>query len=201
MKKILLCLCAILLVCSACAPRESYEANFVEMGIPLRDVYPEGGVERTVWGIEYYDGALYVGSGDYDLNRGPVNMAHYDLAKLEWKIDGLANDEQIERFYNFDGTLYAVGYDSRGSWDFGNYYTCTEMGKWKTHNTLPNGVHNFDMIMFEGKIFAGLGVLEGNAPIVMSADQETWVPMFLWKDGTLRKTYDGNFIRVYDFFV
>ncbi len=201
MKRVLLLLCALMFVCTACAPRDPYEAEFTELGIPLKDVYPDGGVERTAWGIEYYDGALYVGSGDYDTNRGPVNMAHYDLAKSEWKIDGLADDEQIERFYNFDGTLYAVGYDSRSSWDFGNYYTCTEMGRWKTHRTLPNGVHNFDMIMFEGKLFAGLGVEEGNAPIVMTTDQETWVPMYLWKDGSLRKTHGGTYIRVYDFFV
>ena len=63
MKRIACFLVAILLLgCSACAPRESYEAAFVEMGIPLEGTYPLGGVERSVWGIEYYNGAIDKGN-------------------------------------------------------------------------------------------------------------------------------------------
>lgn len=202
MKRVISLICAVaLLLCStACAPRETYEATVTELGIPLKDVYPQGGMERCVWDVEFYKDALYVGSGDYDRNRGPVYMTHYDFEAAEWEIDDVLNDEQVERFYIFDDVLYAAGYDSRGSWDFGNYFTCRETGDWETHNTLPNGVHNFDMIKFNGKLFAGLGVEEGESPVVVSTDEETWEQVPLLKDGKPRETHGGTFIRVYDFF-
>lgn len=197
----LLCVAIMLLSCSSCAFRNSKDSFVTELGIPLEESYPEGGQERCAWDIEYYNGALYVGSGDYDLNRGPVRMVHYDFAAGEWVTDDYFGDEQIERFYIFNDILYAPGCDSRGSWEFGNYFTCDKTGKWVMNRTLPNGVHNFDLVMFEGKLFAGLGVEEGNSPIVVTTDEQTWEQVPLLKDGKPRETYGGAVIRVYDFFV
>ena len=74
-----------------------YEAEYTEMGIPLKDYYKTGGVERCVWDIEYLNGNLFVGSGDYDKNKGPVIMYRYNFEEQAWKIDNRLSDEQMDR--------------------------------------------------------------------------------------------------------
>lgn len=192
---ITLCLCL-----TSCAPSKSYEANVTDLGIPFLEVYRSGGLERCAWDIEFFDNALYAGGGDYDRNCGPIYISHYDFDTATWEVDDVLKDEQIERFYVFDDTLYAPGYDPRTSWEFGNYYTCRD-NTWETHNVLPNGVHNFDLVKFDGKLFAGLGVTEGNSPVVVSSDEENWEQVPLIKGGKTRDTAGGSYIRVYDFFV
>ena len=172
------------------------------MGIPLEETYFSGICARSAWDVEVYDNKLFVGSGDYDQNLGPVSMCFYDFSTGSWELEDILNDEQIGRFYIFDNVLYAPGLDPRVSWETGNYYSYKSGGDgWETHTVLPNGVHNFDLIKFNGKLFAGLGVEEGSSPVVMSEDGENWVSTPLYKDGALRETYNATFIRVYDFFV
>ena len=69
---------AIVLSLAACN-KYPYEAKYTEMGIPLKDYYKTGGVERCAWDIEMYKDKLYVASGDYDKNKGPVMMWYYDF--------------------------------------------------------------------------------------------------------------------------
>ena len=177
-----------------------YEAEYTEMGIPLKDYYKTGGVERCAWDVEMYKDKLYVASGDYDKNKGPVMMWHYDFEEEGWKLDTALSDEQIERFYLMDDKLYAAGCDPQTSWSYGNFYVCSD-ARWSTNNTLPGGIHNFDLIKFDGKLFAGLGVVEGDAPVVCSRDEKNWTPLYLYKDGKIRETPGAEYIRVYDFFV
>ncbi len=179
---------------------EPYEAQFTELGIPLNDYYTTGSIERCAWDVEIYEDELYVASGDYDNNKGPVNIWSYSLEERTWKDRGNLPDEQIERFYIFNNKLYTPGSDPQGSWQYGNYYCC-EDGKWTTKNTLPGGIHNFDLVQFEGKLFAGLGVEPGKAPVVMSEDEEEWTPVHFYKQDKNISTKDKELIRVYDFFV
>ena len=177
-----------------------YEAEYTELGIPLSGYYTDGGIERCVWDIEYYDGGIYVGSGDYDKNKGPIYMTHYSLKEEKWKVDTGLPDEQIERMFVFDNRLYAAGCDPKTSWSYGNFYYLLN-GRWQVNNTIPGGIHNFDMIKFNGKLYAGLGVVEGDAPVQVTEDEKNWTPVYLYKDGELRKTNGAEYIRVYDFFV
>lgn len=177
-----------------------YNAEYVEMGVPLAEYYRDGGVERCVWDIEYFDNGLFVASGDYDKNRGPVYMTHYSFDDEKWLFDTALPDEQIERFFIIDNKLYAAGCDPRTSWDYGNFYYF-EGGRWQTNNTVPGGIHNFDIVQFQGKFYLGLGVLKGDAPVKVSDDKQNWTSVYLYKDGEIRETYDAEFIRVYDFFV
>ena len=201
MKKIIAIVIALLCAISVagCKPDYPYAAEYTELGIPLKDYYKTGGVERCVWDLEYFDGGLYVGSGDYDKNKGPVVIYHYDFEEQAWKIDSGLPDEQIERFYLMNDKLYAAGCDPQTSWSYGNFYYC-ENGRWQTNNTIPGGIHNFDMIKFDGKLFVGLGVVDGDTPIKMTEDEQNWTPVYLYKDGKIRETYGAEFIRVYDFF-
>lgn len=177
-----------------------YTAEYTEMGIPLSEYYAEGGVERCVWDIEWFDNGLYVASGDYDKNKGPVYMTHYSFDDEEWVFDTALPDEQIERFFIIDNKLYAAGCDPKTSWDYGNFYYL-EGGRWQTNNDVPGGIHNFDIVEFKGKFYVGLGVVEGNAPVQVTEDKQNWTPVYLYKDGEIRETNGAEFIRVYDFFV
>lgn len=201
MKKIIAVALALLCAISVagCKPDYPYAAEYTELGIPLKDYYKTGGVERCVWDLEYFDGGLYVGSGDYDKNKGPVVVYHYNFEEQAWKIDSGLPDEQIERFYLMNDKLYAAGCDPQTSWSYGNFYYC-ENGRWQTNNTIPGGVHNFDMIKFGGKLFVGLGVVDGDTPVKMTEDEKNWTSVYLYKDGKVRETTGAEFIRVYDFF-
>lgn len=202
MKKIIAIVLALLCAVSVagCKPKYPYEAEYTELGIPLKDYYKTGGIERCVWDIEYLDGNLFVGSGDYDKNKGPVMMYRYNFEEQAWKLDNSVLDEQIERYFIFDDRLYAAGCDPQTSWSYGNFYYY-EGTSWKTNNTIPGGIHNFDMVKFDGKIFVGLGVVDGDTPVKMTEDEKNWTPVYLYKDGKIRETHGAEYIRVYDFFV
>lgn len=202
MKKIISVLLALLCVISiaGCKPNYPYEAEYTELGIPLKDYYKTGGIERCVWDIELYKDELYVGSGDYDKNKGPVNVWKYNFAEEEWKSNRALPDEQIERFFLFNDRLYIAGTDPQSSWSYGNYYY-TDGVRWVTMNDLPNGIHNFDLVQFDGKIFAGMGVQEMSWPVAVSEDETNWDFVKFEKDGAELDFKGLEYIRVYDFFV
>ena len=200
MKKItaFLLLAVTILALASCG-KYPYQAEYAELGIPLKDYYKTGSIERCVWDVEYLDGNLFVGSGDYDKNKGPVMMYRYNFEEQAWKLDNSVSDEQIERFFVFDDKLYAAGCDPQTSWSYGNFYYY-EGTSWKTNNTIPGGIHNFDMVRFNGKLFVGLGVVDGDTPVKMTEDEQNWTPVYLYKDGKIRETNGAEYIRVYDFF-
>ncbi|MBQ9963999.1 MAG: hypothetical protein IJP14_02635 [Clostridia bacterium] len=188
-------------MCLGCAPKETYEAAYTSLGAPIENSGILGSTSACVWDLEVYNNTLFVGSGDYDKNHGPIHMWYYDFEKGNWASEDILRDEQISRFHVFDDVLYAPGIDPESSWDVGNYYSYTASERtWETHNVLPGGVHNFDLIKFDGKLFAGLGTIMKDSPIVVSEDGETWEEVLLYKDGQRRETYNSDWIRVYDFF-
>ncbi|MBO5211203.1 MAG: hypothetical protein J6B80_04660 [Clostridia bacterium] len=199
---IILCLCILLTFSVAGCDIQDYpyKANYKELGAPINEYYAKGTLESCAWDVEILDDALYVGSGDYDKNKGPVNIWRYDFLDKSWYSDGIISDEQIERFYVFDGKLYAAGYDPRGSWDKGNFYVRENLA-WTTNRVLPGGIHNFDLIKFDGKLFAGMGVVGKDFPVAVSSDGESFTQVPLVKNGQPIKLETSNaHNRVYDFF-
>ncbi len=184
-----------------------YEAQYHNLGIPLKTYYAEGIPARTAWDVEIYDNKLFVASGDYDKNSGPVKMFHYDLDNRQWCDDGSVPDEQIEQFYVIDGKLMAPGCDPRDDWSYGNIYLF-DNGQWTTLRNIPGGIHQFDIISFDNKLFAALGVIPGEYPIAVSDDGgNTFQQVTMYKDGipldtsvpTDRKVTEMQ-VRVLDFF-
>lgn len=185
--------------------KPAYEASYANLGIPLASYYPEGNIARTPWDLTVYDNKLFVAAGDYDVNAGPIPIYCYNFSKNCWSQSGLLPDEQIEHFKTINGILMAPGCDPQGSWNYGNIYVY-ENEQWSTIQTIPGGIHQFDLIDFDGKIFAALGVLPGEFPIAVSYDGGSsfqQVPMF--KNGKqLDTTVSSNTkfaqIRSYDLF-
>ena len=214
MKHILAVIQSLILIFTVVAPKYQeamlrptvQEASYQNLGIPLQNYYPDGCTARTPWDIEIFNNSLYVGGGDYDANSGPVPIYCYNIEQDQWSLSGTVPDEQIEMFKVIQGTLMAPGCDPRQDWSLGNIYELRD-GTWNTNRNIPGGLHQFDIIEYDGKIFAALGVIPGQFPIAVSYDGGvSFSQIPLYKNGSAidTSTPDGTSsvqIRTYDFFI
>ena len=174
------------------------DADIVELGNMVSGRYDAGAIANCAWDLVVWDGVLYRAAGDYDKNTGTVAIWAYDIATQTWKLTGEAKEEALHRFVQLGSILTTPGIDPKAGWELGNFYALVD-GTWIQYRNLPNGVHNFDMIEFDGKIFAGLGVEAGNSPCVMSTDWgQTFQPVPLYKDGVVVDTTGQTYIRIYE---
>ena len=171
------------------------------LGTPIAERYPEGDIARCPWDLALHDGGVFMGGGDYDKNKGPVDLWRYDIAKGTFSLSASIPDEQVDRFcYVFD-ELATPGIDPKEDWELGNYFTYTD-GEWVKHRTIPGGVHVFDIIEFDSILIAGLGVVAGEYPAAYSIDGgESFRQMPFYKEDALLDTSYATYVRVYDFFV
>lgn len=193
---LLLALCLCVAAPSACAPavKEPVALSLSSLGVPY-----QGLSARNPWDMIAYGGYLYVGAGDYDDNISPDVLMRMSLDTLKWEALSGYEDEQIERFLLLDGKLYIPGIDAKEDWSYGNYYT-VEGDTLRKHRVLQGGVHVWDMASYDGKLFASLGSVEGDSPLLVSEDGAHFeeVP-FVERDGneTLCTTPFYT-LRVYD---
>ena len=168
MKKIVCALLsALMLPLSTVTAVQAQEAELVDLGIPLASVFSDSSTylyARTVWGMEAYDGKIYIGCGDYDKNAGTANgglpIVSYDTQAKSWQTEGKLSDEQLSRFTISGDRLLIPGTDPVGGSYFGKYYAL-EQGEWKTYSNLPSGTHCFDLLAQGSTLFAGLGTNYG----------------------------------------
>lgn len=215
-KYIALLLALSLVLLSACgqkpAPKEEEKvpidavdsvvpAEPIDLGIPTEEWYSYNLLARCVWDMTIYDNKLYVGCGDYTNNTGGVPVMYCALDDLgNWQREGIVLDEQIGRFLMLDDKLTIPGWDPKDVPESGTYYQLEE-GKWLTHSGLPDGLHNFDLVRYDGKLFAGIGANKGETPIVVSENGTDFerVPMF--RNGVPVDTSEGECIRTYNLWV
>ena len=206
MKKILLLFISIItVICvlgSSCS-KTGFDQVYIELGISVGNhhVYDSSSA-NAVWDMMVYDNKLYVGGGDYNTNLGPVNVHYYDIEKKEWKSSGYVQDEEVSNFLVIGGLLTLPGIDPKEDWSLGNYYVLKE-DKWDKIRTIPGGIHNFDMVEFDGMLFAGLGVEEGY-PIACSKDGgKSFERVMMLKDGESIDTDKcaDEHRRVYNLFI
>lgn len=175
------------------------EAQVAELGAITATHYTGNQSANYVWDVKIWGDLVYRGAGDYDKNSGNTPIWAFNKATNEWVVTGTAKDEAIHRFIEIDGTLYTPGIDSTGSWALGNFYVL-EGDTWKQVQNLPNGVHNFDMFGFDGKIFAGLGTETVENTVAVSADKgATWDFAPLYQDGAIFNTAGYEYSRTYAF--
>lgn len=183
----------------------NYTAKIEDLGIPLIKKYSSNTkahiYSRNVWDMQAYNNRIYIGSGDYDLNTGPVDVYYYDIEKEEFVNEGSLPDEQINRFVVIDDQLIITGTDPREGWNLGNYFVWKD-NAWMKKRVLPGGIHNFDLVKFHGKLFAGIGN-DTDTSIVMSNDGgETFSYVYMYETKDKRLEFDssvsGSKHRVYD---
>lgn len=174
-----------------------------ELGIPTDKQFSVGVMARCPWDIKVFDGKVYVGCGDYNQNLGPVVIWAYDISSGKWVNTGSVRDNAVTAFKIIGGKLTAPGIDPMGSWDYGSAYQL-DGNKWKTYSKIPNGIHNFDMIEFGGKIYAGLGVNFENSPVAVgTAINEVFEFVPIYKNGVEVDASTMNLwqYRAYDLFI
>ncbi len=172
-----------------------------EIEVQLSDRFTQGEIARCVWDLYVFDGKIYMGSGDYDKNTGPTDICAYDLKSKTIEITGTVRDEAIISFVEIDGILYAPGTDPKDNLPISDYYSLTENG-WTNHTALPNIAHNFDLIKFDGVLYAGVGGDYGFGPILSSTDNgKTFDFIPLYKNGEeVAPLQEPDFSRCYDFY-
>ncbi|MCO4763345.1 MAG: hypothetical protein KC502_17645 [Myxococcales bacterium] len=112
-----------------------------------------------------YDGKLYVGYGDADLNLGQVfgitMRAFTDPAKTTTVDESTSAEEQIDRYRRLGDELWIAGIDATEDAWLGNVYRSISGGKWTKHRTVPGGVHVHDVARHNGALW---GVGSGATP-------------------------------------
>lgn len=167
--------------------------------VPLKDYYPTSPTARCIWDMEIFENKLYIGCGDYDNNSGPTPLLCCDLNTLgDWECERIFNEEQIGRFLLIDEKLIIPGFDPVGSSNCA-FYQCTN-GMWETSSVLQEGLHCFDVIKFDGKLFAGVGAPKGSSSIVYSEDNISYKGIPIYKNGKEIHTNDEQYIRTYNFY-
>ena len=176
-------------------------ADPLDLGIPTGEWYSYNLLARCVWDMTIYDNKLYVGCGDYNHNTGGVPVMYCALDDLgNWQREAILLEEQIGRFVLLDDKLTVPGWDPKDSPDYCNYYQL-ENGKWQTYSGLPDGLHNFDLVRYDGKLFAGIGAHRGETPIVVSENGTDFERVPMLRNGVPVDTSAGELIRTYNFWV
>ena len=159
----------------------NYTSKLEDLGIPLIQKYPTQTVSRNVWDMQTYNNRIYIGSGDYDANTGPVDVYYYDTEKNQFINEATLQDEQINRFVIVDNELIITGTDPKKGWDYGSYFVWKD-NNWTENRTLLGGIHNFDLVKYHGKLFAGIGN-DSDSSIVMSSDGgKTFSYVYMYAD-------------------
>lgn len=151
------------------------------LGVPYQTRYTGGPsiYARNIWDLCPFRGELLIGGGNSSnegpaSNAGPVPVMTFSPATGKFQSVFTVSDEQIDGFRVLGGKVYIPGHDPQESWALGNFYRLEENGKWQKYRNIPNGIHNYDMAMLDGVLFAGLGTQKG-AMVAVSKDQgKTW---------------------------
>jgi len=175
------------------------DADFVELGIPTTQWYGKKVLANFPWDLKLWNGKIYRAAGNYSAHNASTPIWAFDLASQSWENTAWVAEEAIHRFVEIGGKLCTPGIDPTGGWDMGNYYVLEENG-WQQIRNLPNGVHCFDLIEFDGKIFAGLGTEVPENTVAVSTDggkSFSFVP--LYEDGKPLDTSSLQWMRTYEF--
>ncbi len=152
----------------------------VKVGQPTLKRWPAGNplnsMPRSVWDMRLFRNRIYIGSGDYWNNKGPVDI--WSLGPDGFLRECTVPDEMVYRFFEADGKLVVPGADPREDWSFGNLYV-KDGGReqdhgWKKLRTIPKALHVFDFALLKGKWYV-VASTRKNQVVYASPDQgRTW---------------------------
>ena len=151
------------------------------LGNPARERFPLDDMRdaqaRSIHGLQWFDGRIYIGVGDWNENRGPIRIVSFAPIRAgqepQFRPELTVDDESVDRFRVFGDTLYVPGIDARESWDLGNYYF-KRGEQWTKRRTVPNGLHVLDVAEFRGRLYATAGTELGAALYESADDGLTW---------------------------
>ena len=129
-----------------------------------------------VWDLEVYDDKLFIAacSQPVAIDGGEIIAYDYGSNSYQWEYD--VWEQGVVQLRTFNGKLFVPGIDSQGSWDWGNFYIY-DGNSWTMKSTIPHGIHVFDLVFYQGAMYATTGTDLDNysAKIYKSSDEgETW---------------------------
>jgi hypothetical protein len=156
-------------------------SEFEPLGNPGMHQYPladeRDARARTVHALQAHEGRIYVGTGEWADNRGPVTIWSFlpPAAAEQARLDSAftVDDESVDRFRVIDGILFVPGIDAMEPWDLGNLYS-KDHGGWKKYRTIPNGVHVLDVASFSGRLYVTTGTNTGAELFASEDGGLTW---------------------------
>lgn len=181
------------------------------------------GIERVLARNPYdmvsYNGMVVASCGNYNTNQGPVYL--YYVTRDSEKKKGMGNSfrtEQINKFYIYDDTLFALAADPN-AWCIGEFYMYVKNSRgkyeWHTINTLKDNIHCYDMIKYDGEyFFCGSNVnyidgyersmgtvfrFDGDDMLNSTQDDYTVVPFINKHGNVISYTDEQGVPRVYEF--
>ncbi|MFC1714682.1 dockerin type I domain-containing protein [Candidatus Poribacteria bacterium] len=165
---VVLVLSSFAFLCSFPAP--VLPANIVKIGNPGLEQFPRNDTDdcyaRAVWDMQYYNGSIYVGVGDYERNRGPIDVWSFD-AYSYFKKEYTVDEEKVSIFRNYDGKLFIPGMDTTET-RYGNLYI-KEGDTWEKLGTIFGAFHVWDVAVFEGNIYVIMNT-PGRSVVMESTD-------------------------------
>lgn len=143
--------------------------------VVLGNPFTKATFAKNVWDMQVYNGRIYLGHGDYNSNAGPIPVIYYDPCTNKFTTQYTVNEEQIDKYKVLNGKLYIPGTDARESWDYGNFYVM-DNDQWTKFRTIPKATHVFDMVIYNGQLYATIGATTRDAcGLLVSKDMgKTW---------------------------
>ncbi len=163
-------------------PGPDVSAALQLLGNPNEKRWPAGEwiYARNPWTLHAIDGKLYIGAGNSNnpppaANAGPVDLWAFDPKTRSFHNEYTVSDEQVDLLKVIDGELWIPGHDSRvpgmkanpiniiKDWAFGNLHHRRRSGVWEKLRTIKNGIHVYDVVEYDHKLFAAISTLLGGA--------------------------------------
>jgi len=133
-----------------------------------------------IWDMEVYNGKLYLAActEPVSVNGGEIISFDYATNLYQWEYN--VWEQGVIKLRSYNGKLYVPGVDSRGSWEWGNIYIY-DGTNWIRKETVPHGLHVFDLIFFNDEMYVTTGTdLNNYSAIVYKSTDEgnSWENIF-----------------------
>lgn len=186
---------------------KDYTSSVTVLGQPLLTRYPSSSdsdvISRNVWDLKLFNNKIYIASGNYNNNTGPVDLYYYDITNNRMVKDYTFQEEQINRFKVIDNKLVIPGIDNHlDTWEGGYYYELN--GNTWVSKPIKDAIHNFDVVKYKGSIFVGIGN-DSDTSVLKSNDNGntfTYVDIYDKNNNKIITTSaNSDSTRIYDLFI
>lgn len=137
---------------------EDITERLEDLGIPGAESWPDsGGVENIIARNPYdmlsIEDRVFFSGGNYDTNKGPVNMQCVTRDSKFVRFSTTLNTEQINRMYMYSGNMYATAIDPQ-AWGVGEFYLYRyRNNRWLSYPKLGGNIHCYDMVKHNDNLF------------------------------------------------
>ncbi len=133
-----------------------------------------------IWDLEVYNGKLFIAActKPVSVNGGEIISYDYGSNSYQWEYN--VWEQGVIQLRSHNGKLYIPGVDSQGSWEYGNIYVY-DGNFWIRKETVPHGLHVFDLIFFKDEMYVTTGTdLNNYSAIVYKSTNEgdSWNEVF-----------------------